>query len=75
VTFIGLHLPSYISDKAVGISFFGTRVSALELGGWAIGLVGLLQNGASRPHDHDVSDHPADIQPQTGGSHFNHDRA
>src|SRR6266404_4169412 len=26
VTFVGLHLPSYISDKAVGMSFFGSRV-------------------------------------------------
>src|SRR6266852_4035484 len=26
VTFIGLHLPSYISDKAVGMSFFGAPV-------------------------------------------------
>ena len=42
VTFIGLHLPPYISDKAVGMSFFGTPVSPLELGGWAIGLVGLF---------------------------------
>jgi MFS family permease len=42
VTFIGLHLPPYISDKAVGMSFFGSPVSALELGGWAIGLVGLF---------------------------------
>jgi MFS family permease len=42
VTFIGLHLPPYISDKAVGMSFFGTPVSALELGGWAIGMVGLF---------------------------------
>ena len=42
VTFIGLHLPSYISDKGVGMSFFGAPVSALELGGWAIGLVGLF---------------------------------
>ena len=33
VAFIGLHLPSYISDKAVGMSFFGTPISALELGG------------------------------------------
>src|SRR5713226_4891909 len=47
VTFIGLHLPSYISDKAVGMSFFGTRVSALELGGWAIGLVGLFNIAGS----------------------------
>jgi MFS family permease len=42
VTFIGLHLPAYISDKAVGMSLFGTPVSAFELGGWAIGLVGLF---------------------------------
>jgi len=42
VSFIGLHLPSYISDKAVGMSFFGTPISPLELGGWAIGLVGLF---------------------------------
>src|SRR6266850_3137916 len=47
VTFIGLHLPSYISDKAVGMSVFGTRVSALELGGWAIGLVGLFNIAGS----------------------------
>ena len=42
VTFIGLHLPAYIADNAVGITFFGTRISPLELGGWAIGLVGLF---------------------------------
>jgi MFS family permease len=47
VTFIGLHLPAYISDKAVGMSFFGTPVSALELGGWAIGLVGLFNIAGS----------------------------
>src|SRR5262249_37098476 len=47
VTFIGLHLPSYISDKAVGMSFFGTPISALELGGWAIGLVGLFNIAGS----------------------------
>jgi MFS family permease len=47
VTFIGLHLPSYISDKAVGMSFFGNRVSPLELGGWAIGLVGLFNISGS----------------------------
>jgi MFS family permease len=47
VTFIGLHLPSYISDKAVGMSFFGTQISALELGGWAIGLVGLFNIAGS----------------------------
>ncbi len=42
VSFIGLHLPSYISDNSVGMSFFGRPISALELGGWAIGLVGLF---------------------------------
>jgi MFS family permease len=42
VTFIGLHMPAYISDKAVGMTFFGNPVSPLELGGWAIGLVGLF---------------------------------
>ena len=47
VTFIGLHLPSYISDQAIGMSFFGKPVSALELGGWAIGLVGLFNIAGS----------------------------
>jgi MFS family permease len=42
VTFIGLHLPSYISDHAVALSFFGRPISAAELGGWAIGFVGLF---------------------------------
>jgi MFS family permease len=42
VSFIGLHLPPYISDKAVGMSFFGRMISPIELGGWAIGLVGLF---------------------------------
>jgi len=47
VAFIGLHLPSYISDKAVAMSFFGRPISALELGGWAIGLVGLFNVAGS----------------------------
>ena len=47
VTFIGLHLPAYISDNAVGMSFFGRPVSALELGGWAVGLVGLFNLAGS----------------------------
>jgi MFS family permease len=47
VTFIGLHLPSYISDKAVGMSFLGRPVSALEVGGWAIGFVGLFNIAGS----------------------------
>ena len=42
VTFIGLHLPPYISDHAIGMSFFGRPISPIELGGWAIGLVGLF---------------------------------
>jgi MFS family permease len=42
VTFIGLHMPAYISDKAIGLSVFGISLSPLELGGWAIGLVGLF---------------------------------
>jgi len=42
VTFIGLHMPAYISDKAVGLTLFGVSLSPLELGGWAIGLVGLF---------------------------------
>src|SRR5262245_54907753 len=40
VTFIGLHLPSYISDNSVGLSLFGRPISAIELAGWAIGLGG-----------------------------------
>jgi len=47
VTFIGLHLPAYISDKTVGMSVFGRPVSALALGGWAIGLVGLFNLAGS----------------------------
>jgi len=42
VTFIGLHLPAYISDKAAMMTLFGAPVSPLELGGWAIGFVGLF---------------------------------
>ena len=47
VTFIGLHLPAYISDKAIGMSVFGRPVSALELGGWSVGLVGLFNLAGS----------------------------
>src|SRR5262249_9675675 len=47
VTFIGLHLPAYISDQAVGMSLFGRPISAYELGGWAIGLVGLFNIAGS----------------------------
>ena len=47
VTFIGLHLPAYISDQSVGMSFFGKPISPLELGGWAVGLVGLFNIAGS----------------------------
>ena len=47
VTFVGLHLPSYIADKAIGMNFLGTPISPLELGGWAIGLVGLFNIAGS----------------------------
>lgn len=47
VAFVGLHLPAYISDKAVGLSYYGASISPLELGGWAIGLVGLFNIGGS----------------------------
>ena len=47
VTFIGLHLPAYVSDKAVGMSFWARPVSALEIGGWAIGFVGLFNIAGS----------------------------
>src|SRR5262249_35433602 len=42
VTFIGLHLPSYISDHAAALSFFGRPISAIGLGGWAVRPLGLL---------------------------------
>jgi MFS family permease len=42
VAFIGLHLPAYISDKGVGLTAVGQTISPIELGGWAIGLVGLF---------------------------------
>jgi MFS family permease len=41
VAFVGLHLPAYIADKSVSMTFFGTPVSPIEMGGWAIGIVGL----------------------------------
>jgi MFS family permease len=47
VAFVGLHLPSYISDKGVDLTIFGRTVSPLELGGWAIGLVGLFNIAGS----------------------------
>ena len=42
VAFVALHLPPYIADAAVTMTWFGFSVSAIELGGWAIGLVGLF---------------------------------
>jgi MFS family permease len=47
VAFVGLHLPAYISDKAVGLEAFGVTLSPLALGGWAIGLVGLFNIAGS----------------------------
>ncbi|MBM3650145.1 MAG: MFS transporter [Alphaproteobacteria bacterium] len=42
VAFLGGHLPAYISDKGIGLTLFGKTLSPAELGGWAIGLVGLF---------------------------------
>lgn len=42
VAFVGGHLPAYISDKGVGLSLFGVKLTPVELGGWAIGMVGLF---------------------------------
>ncbi len=42
VSFVGLHLPPYISDKSVGMEVLGRAISPTELGGWAIALVGLF---------------------------------
>jgi MFS family permease len=42
VAFVGGHLPAYISDKGIGLSLFGINLSPAELGGWAIGMVGLF---------------------------------
>jgi MFS family permease len=47
VAFIGLHLPPYISDKGVALTAFGETISPIELGGWAIGLVGLFNIAGS----------------------------
>jgi MFS family permease len=47
VTFIGLHLPPYISDNAAAMTFFGRPISPMALGGWAIGLVGLFNIAGS----------------------------
>ncbi|MEO8560320.1 MAG: MFS transporter [Rhodospirillales bacterium] len=42
VAFVGLHLPSYIADKGVDLNLFGSHISPIALGGWAIGMVGLF---------------------------------
>jgi MFS family permease len=42
VSFVGLHLPAYISDHAIAMPFFGRAITPLEFGGWAIGFVGLF---------------------------------
>ena len=42
VAFVGLHLPAYIADEGVGLEIFGYTLAPAELGGWAIGLVGLF---------------------------------
>ena len=42
VAFVGGHLPAYISDKGIGLSLFGFSLTPVELGGWAIGMVGLF---------------------------------
>lgn len=42
VSFVGGHLPAYISDKGIGLSLFGIELTPVELGGWAIGMVGLF---------------------------------
>jgi MFS family permease len=47
VAFVGLHLPAYISDQAIGMTAFGRTIAPLELGGWAIGLVGLFNIAGS----------------------------
>ena len=42
VAFVGGHLPAYISDKGISLSLFGIKLTPAELGGWAIGMVGLF---------------------------------
>jgi len=42
VAFVGGHLPAYVSDKGIGLSLFGLKLTPAELGGWAIGMVGLF---------------------------------
>ena len=47
VAFVGGHLPAYISDKGIGLSLFGIKLSPAELGGWSIGMVGLFNIAGS----------------------------
>jgi MFS family permease len=47
VAFVGLHLPAYIADQGIGLQIFGKTVSPAQLGGWAIGLVGLFNIAGS----------------------------
>jgi MFS family permease len=42
VAFLGLHLPPYVADKGVGLGIAGLTLTPAELGGLAIGLVGLF---------------------------------
>ena len=42
VAFVGGHLPAYIADKSIGLNLFGVTLTPTELGGWAIGMVGLF---------------------------------
>ena len=42
VVFIGLHLPAYIADAAISMSVLGMTMSPIELGGWALGMIGLF---------------------------------
>ena len=44
---MGGHLPAYISDKGIGLSLFGLKLSPAELGGWSIGMVGLFNIAGS----------------------------
>ncbi|MSO73594.1 MAG: MFS transporter [Alphaproteobacteria bacterium] len=47
VSFVGTQLPSYVSDHGIGLALFGYSISPVELGGWAIGLVGLFNIAGS----------------------------
>src|SRR6266404_7763347 len=47
VAFVGGHLPAYISDKGIGLSLLGINLTPSELGGWAIGMVGLFNIAGS----------------------------